>query len=305
MYLQHFNFSEKPFSLTPDTQFFYEYQSHKSALNTLLVALNNSEGFIKVVGEVGTGKTLLGRLLLKKLNRSRFVSAYIPNPHVNPEELKLLLAKEIGVVVDANTPAYQLTPLINEQLIALAKKRKQVVLILDEAQTMPRETIEALRLLSNLETEKRKLLQIVMLGQPELDQLLNRNDLRQLKQRIVFSETLAPLNFLGLRNYVSFRLHSCGAAHSQLISLPALWYLYQASRGIPRLVNILCHKALLVAYSQGKTSVDIKAMQQAISDTSEVSWWSKLYSHSSRGKWWFAYAIAGLGGFLLTVAGGQ
>lgn len=305
MYLQHFSFSEKPFSLTPDTQFFYAYQSHKAALNTLLVALNNSEGFIKVVGEVGTGKTLLGRLLLKKLNRNRFVTAYIPNPHLTPDELKLSLAQEIGVNLENSIPAYLLTAHINAQLIELARNRKQVVLILDEAQTMPRETIEALRLLTNLETEKRKLLQVVMLGQPELDQLLNRDDLRQLKQRIVFSETLKPLDFIGLRNYVAHRLHSCGAPHSQLLSLPALWCLYKASKGVPRLINVLCHKALMAAYGEGKTSVDLTAMRQAIADTGEASWLSKLYSRSLNVKWWLAYGLAGLSGFVLTVVGGR
>ncbi len=305
MYLQHFSFAETPFSLTPDTQFFYAWQSHKAALNTLLVALNNSEGFIKVVGEVGTGKTLLGRLLLKSLSPQRFVTAYIPNPHLSPDELKLCLAQEIGVAVSDHVPAHQLTALINSRLIELAQAGKQVVLILDEAQTMPRKTIEALRLLTNLETEKRKLLQIVMLGQPELDHMLARDDLRQLKQRIVFSETLKPLDFMGVRNYVAFRLHSSGAAHSQLFSLLALWCLYQASQGIPRLINILCHKALLSAYAAGKPSVDFACLRCAIADTSEARWTGKLWCLQFTGKWWWAYSLAGFSGFLLTLVGGR
>jgi MSHA biogenesis protein MshM len=156
MYRQHFGLVEHPFSLTPDTQFFFNSQSHREVLSTLLLALRHSEGFIKIVGEVGTGKTLLSRKLLASLG-SNFLTAYIPNPYLTPEELKWFLAEEIGIAYSPEMPSYQLLREINKRLVDLAQQKKQVVLIVDEAQAMPRETIEALRLLTNLETEKHKL----------------------------------------------------------------------------------------------------------------------------------------------------
>ena len=152
MYRQHFGLQEHPFSLTPDTQFFYNSQSHREVLSTLLLALRHSEGFIKVVGEVGTGKTLLSRKLLASLGE-QYITAYIPNPYLTPDELKWFLAEEIGIAYSPELPSYQLLKDINARLVELAKAKRQVVLVIDEAQAMPRETIEALRLLTNLETE--------------------------------------------------------------------------------------------------------------------------------------------------------
>lgn len=181
MYQAFYQLDELPFSLTPDTQFFLNQHSHRAALNTLLVSLKHSEGFIKIVGEVGTGKTMLSRILLAKLGPS-FVTAYIPNPYLTPEELKGFVAREIGLEKMGHLPAHELMSAIYRRLQHIVRSGKQVVLVVDEAQTMPKETLECLRLLTNLETEKRKLLQVVIIGQPELDVLLARKDLRQLKQ---------------------------------------------------------------------------------------------------------------------------
>jgi MSHA biogenesis protein MshM len=261
MYWQHFGLVEHPFSLTPDTQFYFNSQSHRGVLNTLLLALTHSEGFIKVVGEVGTGKTLLSRKLLASLN-DNFITAYIPNPYLTPDELKRFLAEEIGI-------SYQLLKDINLRLIELAQQKRQVVLIVDEAQAMPRETIEALRLLTNLETEKKKLLQVVLFGQPELDELLSRPDLRQLKQRIVFSEYQQAMSAPAMRGYLLHRLHSSGYSGAALFSRQALSLLYSASGGVPRLINIIAHKSLLAAYGQGRDRVSRKHMISAIVDTTE------------------------------------
>ena len=269
MYLKHFGLSEKPFSLTPDTQFFLNEQSHRDALNTILVSLRYSEGFIKVVGEVGTGKTLLCRKLLASLD-DRFLSSYIPNPYLTPAELKGLVAREIGADIKEGMPADQVLIRITERLLALAQEGRQVVLIIDEAQAMPRETIEALRLLTNLETEKRKLLQVVLFGQPELDQLLNRDDLRQLKQRIVFSEYLYPFGVAGAMHYVRHRLMAAGAS-SEIFTPWALWMLARGSRGVPRLLNLMAHKALLSAYGRGDYKVGSLHVARAIKDTEESS----------------------------------
>ena len=293
MYLNYFQFREKPFSLTPDTQFFMNEQSHRCALNTLLVALKHCEGFIKIVGEVGTGKTLLCRILLASLAKSKnFVTAYIPNPYLTPDELKAFVAQEVGADYDANMQAHQLMSAIYRRLLQLARARKQVVLVVDEAQAMPRETIEALRLLTNLETEKRKLLQVVMFGQPELDVLLNRPDLRQLKQRIVFAAYLKPFSYAGVREYLQYRLRAAGNGDTRLFTTPAIWLLARGSSGIPRLINILAHKALMAAYGRGDARVGIRHMTRAIADTQESHWVGRL---SRRGLIWPAAALTMVG----------
>lgn len=268
MYRQHFGLQEHPFSLTPDTQFFYNSQSHREVLGTLLLALRHSEGFVKVVGEVGTGKTLLSRKLLASLGEN-YLTAYIPNPYLTPEELKWFLAEEIGIAYSPETPSYQLLKDINQRLVELAKEKKQVVLIIDEAQAMPRETIESLRLLTNLETEKSKLLQVVLFGQPELDELLNRPDLRQLKQRIVFAEYLQTIPRNQVAEYIRYRLASAKYSGENLFSNGALSLLYRASGGVPRLLNVMAHKAMLAAYGQASAKVTRRHMERAIADTGE------------------------------------
>lgn len=280
MYHQHFHLNEHPFSLTPDTQFFLNQQSHRDALNTMLVALQHCEGFIKIVGEVGTGKTLLCRILLSRL-RNQFMTAYIPNPYLNPEELKAFVAQEIGADYHPSMQAHVLMSSIYRKLLQLSRSGKQVVLVVDEAQAMPRETIESLRLLTNLETEKRKLLQVVMLGQPELDSLLSRPDLRQLKQRIIFSEYLLPFSPRGVKRYVRHRLEAAGGDR-ELFSPQALWLLAKGSGGIPRLINILAHKSLISAYGKGLKRVGILQVAAAISDTSETRTSGKILAWHCR-----------------------
>jgi len=284
MYQEHFGLSERPFSLTPDTQFFFNKRSHRDALNTMLLALRHSEGFVKVSGEVGTGKTLLCRKLLKSLG-DEFITAYIPNPYLTPDELKWFLAGEIGVTFDKAVPSYQLLDDIYKRLLTLASEHRQVVLVVDEAQAMPRESIEALRLLTNLETEKRKLLQVVLLGQPELDVMLARPDLRQLKQRIVFSETLRGFNLKDTRDYLNFRLASAGYEGAELFSRLAIRLLYKASGGIPRLMNVIAHKALLSAYGRGELRVGRKHVAYAIQDTSESKFGGKFLVRTDK-LWW-------------------
>lgn len=275
MYVSYFRLQEKPFSLTPDTQFYFNTQSHLGALNTLLLALDNGEGFIKIVGEVGTGKTILSRKLLSSLD-STYCTAYIPNPFLRPDELKVVVAEELQVPNLPQLATHQLIPAINQHLINLATQKKKAVLIIDEAQSMPRETIETLRLLTNLETEKQKLLQVVLFGQPELDKLLNRADLRQLKQRIVFSEYLKPFDRKTLEHYVDFRLTSAGYDGPHLFTPGALKVLNRASGGIPRLINILCHKALLSAFGSGDHPVTAYHLRKAVEDTPESRRWGRL-----------------------------
>lgn len=277
MYLEHFKLQQMPFGLTPNTELYFNRYSHRHALNTLAVALHHNEGFIKIVGEVGTGKTILCRKLLSGLN-DNFITAYIPNPYLSSSELKTVLAEEIGVPLDDHIPSHKLLSAIYIRLIKLAQAGKQVVMVIDEAQAMPRDTLEALRLLTNLETSKRKLLQVVLLGQPELDELLNRPDLRQLKQRIVFSERLQPFSIQEVKNYVEFRLGSAGR-NKELFSNTALLLLAVASGGIARLVNILAHKSMLVAFGRGNNRITTLHVARAIVDTEESRWLGRLLAH--------------------------
>ena len=274
MYISYFQLNEHPFSLTPDTQFYFNTHSHLDALNTLLLALRNREGFIKIVGEVGTGKTILCRKLLASLDSS-YCPAYIPNPYLRPDELKVVVAEELRVPNLSQLAAHQLIPAINQHLINLASHEKKAVLIIDEAQAMPRETIETLRLLTNLETEKQKLLQVVLFGQPELDKLLNRADLRQLKQRIVFAAYLVPFDRKTVVRYVDHRLSSAGYDGPRLFTPAALRLLNSASGGVPRLINILCHKAMLCAFGKGDSPITSYHLSKAVEDTPESLLWGK------------------------------
>lgn len=267
MYLSHFGLRELPFGITPDTSFAFACRAHQEALNTLLVAVKNGEGFIKITGEVGTGKTLLCRRFLAMLERGSFASAYIPNPYLEPRALLLALADELGVAAERDADQHQLLKALNKALLDLARQGKRVVLCLDEAQAMPLETLEALRLLTNLETEKRKLLQVVLFGQPELDGKLAQESVRQLRQRITFQYRLGALARKELSYYVAFRLRVAGYRGPELFRRAALRVLYRASRGVPRLVNILAHKALLLAYGEGREAVRAKHVRIAAADT--------------------------------------
>lgn len=268
MYLEHFGLHSSPFGITPDTGFYFDAPSHQEALNVLLVALRNGEGFLKITGEVGTGKTLLCRRLLHLLDEE-FVTAYIPNPLLTATALRMALAEELGIRCARNIGQHRLLKLITERLIELNAAGRRVVLLLDEAQALPDESLEALRLLTNLETEKDKLLLVVLFGQPELDTRLARNNFRQLRQRIIFAHRLQPLGAREASAYLHHRLAIAGGGHA-LFDAAAVRVLVRASRGIPRLLNILGHKALMAAFGQGAARVNARHVQQAIADTPDT-----------------------------------
>jgi MSHA biogenesis protein MshM len=269
MYQDFFEMQRMPFDLTPNTDFFCELPVHQEALAFLQFCLNTKEGFIKIIGEVGSGKTLLCRQLINTVDQSHIV-AYIPNPDLSPSGFKKAFLQELGV----NLPVVMLMDseldsmaLIQDQLLAFNQTGKKVVLIIDEAQALSNETLETIRLLSNFETESQKLLHIVLFAQPELDKRLEMNELRQLKQRIVFSYHLAAISKEEMDVYVNHRLSLSGCELSGIFSAKARRMLYRASGGIPRLINILCHKALLVAYGLGCHEIGARAMYHAIADT--------------------------------------
>ena len=271
MYLDHFGLKELPYTLTPNTRFFLQLPTHQEALNLLLVALANGYGFIKVVGEVGTGKTMLCRTLLNTLETEACVTAYIPNPYLSPEALRRNFALEIGIVDALNMPDFQLVNRINERLVEIARNGRYTVLIVDEAQAMPEETIEALRLLTNLETEAEKLFQVVLFGQPELDQVLKRNSLRQLLQRITFSCRISPLSPSAVSSYLEQRANRAGFTGLNLFSKSAAKLIAKASGGVPRWVNILAHKSLMSAYGRGDQKIKPHHVISAIEDTEGLS----------------------------------
>ncbi|MBL0562967.1 MSHA fimbrial biogenesis protein MshM [Aeromonas hydrophila] len=280
MYLNHFGLQEAPFGLTPNTGFYYGLPPHEEALQVLNWALAQGEGFIKVTGEVGTGKTLLCRKLLSELgSEARPVRlAWLPNPHLNPAELRIALALELGLAV-RDQSELDLTDRIHRHLIALHQQGSRVVVLIDEAQALPDETLEAIRLFGNLETESSKLLQIVLFGQPELDARLAKSHLRQLRQRIGFSYCLRPLRFDETRAYLEHRLQISGYRGAPLFGGRALRQLWHASRGIPRLINILAQKCLMLAYGQGARQIDSRLVRLAVRDTDDARrfvarrWW--------------------------------
>lgn len=271
IYLEHFGLRELPFSLTPNTQYFLNMASYHKAYNMLMVSIANREGFIKVTGEVGTGKTMLCRKVLNTLDEDPgYVTAYIANPVLSPKGLFLAFAEELGLTIGSDIGHHSLLRQISARLMTHAADGRIVVLFIDEAHAMPEQTLEALRLLTNLETEQQKLFQVVLFAQPELDELLRRKSLRQLLQRITFSYRLETLDREGVERYVGHRLATAGYNGPAIFNRRAIQALYHASDGIPRLINILSHKALMVAYGKGDRTLDAEHIRRAAEDTEGV-----------------------------------
>lgn len=267
MYLAHFGLREAPFGLTPDTSFAFASERYRSVLETLRVAVGTGEGFIKITGEVGTGKTLACRSFMKSLDE-RFVLAYLPNPMLSPRALVRAVALELeAMAITAPDDEYFVNRAVSLRLLGIARQGKRALLCIDEAQAMPLETLEALRLLTNLETEKQKLLQIVLFGQPELDRKLQNPNIRQLAQRITFQDSLHALDRDEVGHYLAHRLAVAGHASGPLFVPAAVRVLHHASGGIPRLINILAHKALLAAYGEGARQVRVRHLRRAVTDT--------------------------------------
>jgi MSHA biogenesis protein MshM len=266
MYRAHFGLREPPFGITPDTSFAFSCTAHQEALNTLLVSIANGEGFIKITGEVGTGKTLLCRRFLSTLD-DKFVAAYIPNPMLDPKALMHAFADELRAPVGPEADQHHVLKHLNLTLLDIARQGRRVVVCLDEAQAMPLESLEALRLLTNLETEKRKLMQVVLFGQPELDDKLADESVRQLRQRITFEYHLGALTKPELLLYLAHRLRVAGYTGPPLFTRGAVNALFTATAGVPRLINILAHKALLAVYGEGGHEVTRRHVRLAAKDT--------------------------------------
>jgi len=263
----HFGLREPPFGLTPDTSFFFPALPHQEAHETLLYALSAGEGFLMVEGEVGTGKTLLLRRLLNTLPQ-RWQAAFVPNPGLDPRGLYAAIALEFGVPADGGSE--DLLHRLERHFIELARQDRQPVVLIDEAQALPADTLEAVRLLTNLETEKRKLLQVVLFGQPELMARLREKGTRQILTRISFHAALRPLDRRETAAYVQHRLAVAGR-EAALFSGWAERALWRVSRGLPRLLNVIAAKAMMLAYGQGAPQVTRRHVMAAARDTLAAS----------------------------------
>jgi MSHA biogenesis protein MshM len=265
-YASYFGLREQPFGITPDTSFYFPCRGTEEALNTLMVAVANGEGFIKLVGEVGTGKTLLCRKFLASLDDA-CATAYLPNPGLEPRTLVLALAEELGVKLDREMDQHHLLKALTLALLKFARERKRVIVCLDEAQAMPVETLETLRLLTNLETEKRKLIQVILFGQPELDEKLAHTSIRQLRQRITFQHRLGVLDASETADYLRHRLQVAGHRGAPLFTFFAARVIHRASAGVPRLINILANKAMMLSYGSGARGIGMIQAIKAVRDT--------------------------------------
>lgn len=272
MYEEFFGLREPPFRLTPDTSYFYAYSDHREALNTLLVAVRMGEGFLKVTGEVGTGKTLVCRKLLKELAEDdTIVTAYIPNPDMTPAALRYALTAELGIDYHRNEGQHEVMRKVNDCLIAHRAAGRSAVLIIDEAQALSETCLETVRLLTNLETEKHKLLQVVLFGQPELDRKLDRPSARQLKQRITFSYGIAPITRAAVAGYLAHRLEIAGYQGHTLFSPAIAQRIHRVTGGVPRLINIVAHKCMLSAYGDGRAEIGSRHLDRAVADTESLA----------------------------------
>ncbi|MGB7815414.1 MAG: AAA family ATPase [Methylotenera sp.] len=266
MYYAHFGLKEPPFKITPNTEVFYTGGNRGAVLEALIYAINSGEGIIKVVGEVGSGKTMLCRMLQTMLP-DKIESIYLANPSVAPEDILHAIAFELQLKLPKNADRLKVMQVLQTHLLARHAAGKQVVIFVEEAQGMPLATLEEIRLLSNLETKHDKLLQIVLFGQPELDGNLNQTNIRQLRERITHSFNLVPLQTKEIGEYLIFRLRAAGYFGPHLFSNTAISKIASSAEGLVRRVNILADKSLLAAFADNEYQVTPKHVQAAIADS--------------------------------------
>jgi len=282
MYRAFFGLNEKPFAITPDPRYLYLSERHAEALAHLLYGITEAGGFIQLTGEVGTGKTTVVRSLLAQTPQHAEI-ALILNPRMTAPEFLLTICEELGIgVQDAATGSLKdLVDILSQYLLRAHSGGKRVVLVVDEAQNLAPEVLEQVRLLTNLETNTQKLLQIILIGQPELRELLDRNELRQLAQRITGRYHLCPLTLEETAAYVRHRLRVAGAT-SDIFTPAALREVHRLSRGVPRLINVLCDRALLGAYTQDRHQVGPSFVRRGAIEVFGRHFWP----------WWFAWSVA-------------
>lgn len=271
MYTQHFGLAEYPFTLTPNTRYFLKLPSHQRAFDFVVEALQDGSSFTKITGGAGTGKTMLCRKILSALEalENRYVTAFIPNPVLDEESIMHAIAEELRLNFDPTASYYELLKVIGEELIRLSALGMTAVLFIDEAQAMTEESLEAIRLLTTIEKapDGPIPLQIILFGQLELDELLERPALRELNSDLSVSYQLASLDKGDVEAYLDYRLIKAGYSGSNLFTEKAIDLLFQGSKGIPRLINILAHKALMIAFRKGDRALTDKHIELAVEDT--------------------------------------
>ncbi|HEU4707986.1 MAG TPA: AAA family ATPase [Methylophilaceae bacterium] len=292
MYYAHFGLKQPPFKITPNTEFFFSGGNRGAVLDALIYAIDSGEGIIKVVGEVGSGKTMLCRML-QTLLPEKVESIYLANPSVAPEDVLHAIAFELQLKLPKNADRLQVMQVLQTYLLKRHAEGKQVVIFVEEAQGMPLATLEEIRLLSNLETKNDKLLQIVLFGQPELDTNLNQSHIRQLRERITHSFSLGPLTEKETGEYLIFRLRAAGYFGPHLFTPSAIRKLSRSAEGLVRRVNILADKALLAAFSENVYQVTTKQVRAAIRDSEFGAAQAKQKSHYG---WYAGMAIVLLAG---------
>ena len=266
MYYGFFGLSQPPFKITPDTEMFFDGGNRGAILEALIYAISQGEGIIKVTGEVGSGKTMLCRMLQTRLPET-VETIYLANPSVSRDEILHAIAFEMQLPVPKDANRIEAMHRINDYLLERHAEGKHVVLFVEESQSMPLATLEEVRLLSNLETGHHKLLQIVLFGQPELDDNLRLPEIRQLRERITHSFSLTPLPASDVRRYLTFRLRAAGYRGPDLFSRRVVDYISRVSQGLTRRVNIVADKALLAAFADGTHNISIKHVKAAVHDT--------------------------------------
>lgn len=285
MYDHHFGLTKTPFKITPDPELFFAGGNRGAVLDALLYAIARGEGIVKVVGEVGSGKTMLCRMLERELPPHCEI-IYLANPNLDPDDILHAIVFELKLSVPANASKPEITHLLHEYLLRKHANNRRVVMFVEEAQCVPLATLEAIRMLSNLETAHDKLLQIVLFGQPELDVNLSQHAIRQLNERITYRFRLAPLAARDIRDYLNSRLRASGFRGTDLFETRAVSALTRHSSGLLRRINVLADKALLAAYSDGKRKVTRKHVMLAVRDSELVE--------SARG-WGRRWSMAALG----------
>ncbi len=259
--LSFFGLNEYPFRLTPDREFYFPSAEQCAIAEVVKYGLEQGEGFLVITGEVGAGKTMLIRYLTSVLF-CKYKTSMVISPQLSPLELVQAIIRDTGLEPDPQASLEQLLHMLNEYLCCLAKENKRLVVVIDEAQDLPLESLEQLRLLSNFETDKQKWLQILLFGQPELKDIISSSNLRQLNQRITIAETLHPLSALETKEYVSFRLSRAGRS-DMLPSSAFTKNVFQYSGGVPRLINKLMARTMLIMYGEKKHSFDKKSLREA------------------------------------------
>ena len=298
MYYAHFGLKEPPFKITPNTEVFFTGGNRGAVLDALIYAIQNGEGIVKVVGEVGSGKTMLCRMLQTMLPK-QVESIYLANPSVAPEDVLHAIAFELQLKLPKNADRLKVMQALQTHLLKRHEAGKQVVIFVEEAQGMPLATLEEIRLLSNLETKHDKLLQIVLFGQPELDENLNQTNIRQLRERITHSFNLAPLQADEIGEYLIFRLRAAGYFGPHLFNPPAIKKLSSAAQGLVRRVNILADKSLLAAFAENVYQVTPKHVEAAIADSEFGMEKSKAAAKQNKFLMWAGLLALGLAlGFL-------